>query len=86
MPEGMKPGLQFDDRKMIDAATLTLRSIGVGYEVIDVAELAELPEWADRSRGGRMIFIEASRWEEGMNKVGEVFGCGGPEDAAAEGS
>ncbi len=84
MFEGMKPGLQFSEKKMIKAATVTLRSVGIGYEVADIAEIAELPEWADRAQGGKMIYIEEARWEEGMNKVGEVFGCTGAEDAAKE--
>jgi hypothetical protein len=85
MPEGMKPALQLNRQKLVDTATRTLAGMNIRYRVVPVAEVSDLPGWADRRQGGDLIYIETSRWGEGMARVGEVFGCSGPEDPPADG-
>jgi hypothetical protein len=73
----MKPGMQFNATKPLKAAEKALKAFGIAFESRRMKDISEPPGWADTSLGGSILYLEESRWEEGMSKLQEILGCTG---------
>jgi len=72
----LKCVLQLADEALAQKSVEAMREMGIAAKYVHQSKIPkdEIPEWIDAKKPGWILYIEASRFEEGMSKLGEIMG------------
>ena len=72
----LAPVLQFTDEALITLSGKAMDELGISWVSVSLDDPGnmEIPDWIDSSQGGWVLFIEESRFEEGMERLGDLMG------------
>jgi hypothetical protein len=70
------PVLQFTDEDLIALSAKAMDEMGIPWESVSLDEPGDavVPDWIDPSLGGWIFYIEKARFEEGMQRLGDLMG------------
>ncbi len=70
------PVLQFTDEALITLSGKAMDELGISWASISLDDPGdtEIPDWIDSSLGGWILFIEKARFEQGMERLGDLMG------------
>jgi hypothetical protein len=72
----LTPALQFTDEDLVSLSAKAMDEMGISWSSVSLDDPgdADVPDWIDRSLGGWVFYVEESRFEEGMSRLGELMG------------
>jgi|GEM_PF-1932512 len=76
--EKLIPAIQLTDERLLLEALDALEGAGFACasEEVTALEMSCLPDWAQPERGGWLLQVDAERFEEAMEFLGDMMGDG----------